>query len=124
MKFLFLSLLFPLYLFALNGFVPVNYLQEHIKDKDLVLLDVTDMPTYMQGHIADATLFDFSLLRKQVGLHQEMQSSAELEKVFQKAGINSDSKIVIYGHGQTKELLKESYLATALIVNGAKNVAI
>ena len=53
-----------------------------------------------------------------------MRSSGAVESLIRKLGINNDSKIVIYGHGNKKELLKESYLALALIVNGAKDVSI
>ncbi|MBU0631017.1 thiosulfate sulfurtransferase [bacterium] len=116
--------LFALSLYASNGFISVDELQKKLTDKNLVILDVTDQDTYKKGHINNAVLVDISNFRDSVGSYQVMKSSQEVEKQAKVLGINNDSEIIIYGHGKPKELLKESYLALALIVNGAKNISI
>ena len=122
---LFLALLFFSFtLFASQGFISVSELQQKINNPNLVLLDVTDYKTYKKGHINNALQVDISKFRNKVGSYQIMKSSKEIEKLAQSFGINNDSEIVIYGHGNEKELLQESYVALALIVNGAKNISI
>lgn len=124
MKLVLALLFFSFTLFASQGFISVNELQKKINDANLVLLDVTDYKTYKKGHIDNALQVDISKFRNKVGPYQVMKPSNEIEKLAQSFGINNDSEIVIYGHGNEKELLQESYVALALIVNGAKNISI
>lgn len=124
MRSLVVLFLFTLSLFASNGFISVKDLQKKLADKNLVILDVTDYATYKKGHINSAVLADISNFRETVNSYQIMKSPQEIEKQAKALGINNDSEIIIYGHGKPKELLKESYLALALIVNGAKNISI
>ncbi len=124
MKALVLVLITSLYLFASSGFVTPKELHAMLADKNLVLVDITDKESYDAGHLPNAVLANVDDFRKQVQKHQLMKSSELIESIARSLGINNDSHIVIYGHGKTKELLKSSYVALALIVNGAKNVAV
>ncbi|WP_345993195.1 rhodanese-like domain-containing protein [Sulfurimonas sp. HSL-1716] len=124
MKFITAILLFSLTLFASGGFISVDELQKKIDDKNLIIIDVTDHATYKKGHIKNAVLADVTKFINQTGSYRVMKPSAEIQKLARGLGINNDSQIVIYGHGNKKELLKESYLALCLIVNGAKDISI
>lgn len=124
MKLLTIFFLFTFNLLAADGFISVHDLQKKLTDTNLVIIDVTDNATYKKGHINNAVLADVSDFRKNVSSYKLIRSSHEIEKLARDLGINNDSEIVIYGHGNKKELLKESYLALALIVNGAKNISI
>lgn len=124
MKTVILLLLSSIYLFGASSFISATELHSKLQDKNLVLLDITDAKTYAKGHIVNAinaNVFDF---RKQVGKYQLMRSAQEVQDVARSLGINNDSYVVIYGHGKAKELLKSSYLALSLIVNGLKEVSI
>lgn len=124
MKVLLLVLITSLYLSASNGFVTPKELNALLENKNLVLIDITDKETYNAGHLPNASLANVDDFRKQVQKHQLMKSSSEIEAIARSLGINNDSIVVIYGHGKKKELLKSSYVALSLIVNGAKNVSL
>jgi thiosulfate/3-mercaptopyruvate sulfurtransferase len=124
MKIPFLMIFTSLYLVASTAFISSGELKNKLHDKTLVLLDVTDDATYAAGHIPNAIQVNAGAFRHQVEAYQLMNDSKQIETVAQSLGINNDSDIVIYGHGKEKELLKSSYIALSLIVNGAKNVSI
>lgn len=124
MKALLLVLITSLYLAASDGFVTPKELNAMLENKNLVIVNITDKETYDEGHIPNAVLANFGEFRKQEQKHQLMSSSSEIEAIAQSLGINKDSFIVIYGHSKKKELLKSSYVALSLIVNGAKEVAL
>lgn len=123
MKFLFILLLATSYLFS-SAFVSATELKKLIIKENTVLLDTTDEKTFKNGHIPSAIRVDISEFRHQKGPYQLMNSSAEIQKVARKLGINNDSTVILYGHNKPKELLKASYMAIALIANGCKNVSI
>jgi len=124
MRFLLLFLSTSLFLFASTAFVQPHELRKLIIKKNTILLDTTDAKTFQEGHIPSAINIDASLLRKQVGPYQLMKSSKEIEQFFRSLGVNNNSHVVIYAHSKKKELLKASYTALALIVNGFTNVSI
>jgi thiosulfate/3-mercaptopyruvate sulfurtransferase len=125
MKKTLLMFLFSGIVFASDPFISAALLQDSLGDPKLVLVDVGTKASYFEdGHIPSAVHTDISQWRKQVGQHQVMRPTDELEEVVQKLGINHDSRVVIYGHNEEKELLKASYIAMALIVHGHKDVSI
>ncbi len=124
MKTLILILISSLCLAASSGFVTPKELKAQLANKNLIIIDVTDKETYDLGHLPNAVLANVGDFRKKVQKYQLMKSSSEIEAIARSLGINNDSEIVIYGHGKEKELLKSSYIALALIVNGAKNVSL
>ena len=112
-------------LFANTAFISAEELYSKLSDKNLVILDTTTLERYSQAHIPNARQVEISAFRTLVdNRHELMRSSKEIEKVAQDLGINHDSYVVLYGHNQPKELLKASYIAMALIVNGFTNLSI
>jgi len=125
MKHLFLLLISTLYIYANAAFVDYEYLKENIDNKNLVLIDTTDLQTFKEGHIKNAIQADISLFRHKVdNTYSLMNSSKVVEESARALGINNDSEVIIYGHHKDKELLKSSYIALALITNGFKHVSL
>lgn len=124
MKIVFLLVLFLGHLVASPAFITSSDLKSQLSKKNLVILDITDPTTYKAGHIPNALNVDVFKFRKKVKTYQLMKSSAEVQKVVRSLGINNDSEVVIYGHGKTKELLKSSYVALALVTHGLTKVSI
>lgn len=119
MKTIILVLLVSLSLFASKAFISPEELKNELNNKNLVLIDVTDELTFKKSHILHALRVDASGLRKKVKTYKLLKSPKEIQKIARSLGINNDSKIVIYGHDKIKEIIKSSYVATALIANGA-----
>jgi thiosulfate/3-mercaptopyruvate sulfurtransferase len=125
MKLLLSLFLFTLSLFANNAFITAEELHKKLDDKNLVLIDTTDIKTYQQGHITNARQVEISAFRHWVDeTYMVMNSSEEIQTVAQNLGINNDSFVVLYGHNNPQELLKASYIALSLVVNGFTNVSI
>ena len=124
MKTLFLLILGTISLLASDGFISSSELKNKLENPKLVLLDVTDKETYDAGHIPGAINVNVGAFRYKKESYQLMQSSEKIQKIARSLGIDNDSEIVLYGHGKDKELLKASYIALALIVNGAQNVSL
>lgn len=125
MKFFITILLFSLSLFANAAFISADDLHKKLSEKNLVIIDTTDFETYSKEHIPNARQVEISAFRSLIDNKYElMKSSKEIENVVQNLGINSDSYVVLYGHNKPKELLKASYIALALMVNGFTNISI
>lgn len=125
MKILLTLLFFTFSLFANNAFIKAEDLYKKLNDKNLVILDTTNQENYEQGHITNARRADISGFRHWVdNQYMLMNSSEKIQTVAQNLGINNDSYVVIYGHNDPKEILKASYIALALVVNGFNNVSI
>src|SRR5436190_6881740 len=78
--------------------VSTEWVGKHLNDDSLVLLQVGDKDEYLAGHIPGAqfvTLADISTPRGS-GLTLELPSVAQLETVFEKLGVNDNSRIVVY----------------------------
>lgn len=124
MKTLILLFLGSAYIYASSAFIAPAELKSKLGNSNLVIIDTTDATTYKEGHIPSAVRVEISEFRHQVGKYQLMNSSQEIESVARSLGINNDSEVVIYGHNKGKEILKASYIALSLMVNGHKNVSI
>lgn len=124
MKILLALVLTSVYLFSLDAFISPKELRQLMTQKNVVLLDTTNLETFNEGHIPGALRADISDFRHGVDAYQLMNSSKDVEKIARELGINNDSTVILYEHNQPKELLKASYMAMALIANGLENVAI
>ncbi|MEA2072681.1 MAG: rhodanese-like domain-containing protein [Campylobacterota bacterium] len=125
MKLIISLLLTTLTLLSADAFITAEYLKKHLNDKNLVLLDTTDPKTFAKGHIPNARQASISLFRHWVdNTYLLINSPEKIQKAITDLGINSNSKVIIYGHNNNKELLKSSYIALALIAHGFTNVSI
>jgi len=124
MKKILLLIITTISIYASGAFITVEKLKEHLNAKNLVILDITDSKTFQKGHIPNAINVNVMDFRKQVGKYQLMKDSKDIEKIIRSLGINNNSKVIIYGHGKEKELLKASYTALSLILQGLDDVAL
>lgn len=125
MKLLLTLVLITISAFANSAFISVEDLYKQLHEKNLVIIDTTDIHNYEQGHITNARRADISAFRHWVdNTYMLMNSSQEIQNAAQDLGINNDSYVVLYGHNNPKEILKASYIALALVVNGFENISI
>ena len=124
MKITFLLILSSLYLFASDAFITATELKAKLNNNNIVIIDVTDEATYNKGHIPHAVRVDAENLRYKVKKYKLLKSPEKIQKIARSLGMNKNSDIVIYGHDKMKEMIKSSYVAVALIANGAKKISI
>ncbi|MEN8147681.1 MAG: rhodanese-like domain-containing protein [Campylobacterota bacterium] len=124
MRFLFFLLFIISSAYGAAAFISADALDKLIQDKEIVLVDVGSKKDFEQGHIPGAVHTSITAWRKPVEKHQVMRSSEQIETAMRELGISNDSQVVIYGHNKTKEALKSSYIALAMIVHGLKEVSI
>jgi len=125
MKTFFILLLASLTLYAQDAFITTEQLSKVLNNKNLIVLDTANIKAFNKGHIPHAQQVEISSFRHWVDdTYLLMNSPQEIQTVARHLGINKDSYVVLYGHNKGKELLKTSYIALALIVNGFNNVSI
>ena len=104
MKSLYLVLFLSLSLFASSAkemptIVPVSWLEQHLNDKDVVVLDIRDYESYAKGHIKGAV--DIPGLKSLFDEKTWMMPRLDfLKELFSNAGIDNSKKVVIYDNGQ------------------------
>jgi thiosulfate/3-mercaptopyruvate sulfurtransferase len=80
--------------------VDASWLKQHVKDPDLVLLQVGDPASFDAGHIAGArklTLQDIHVSEhSEKGLILEMLPAEELRQRLETLGISDQSRIIVY----------------------------
>lgn len=79
--------------------VDTRWVEEHLKDTEKVRLaevDYDPKANYELGHIPNAVLFDW---KKDINdpLYRNISNKEDCENLLQKAGINSDTTLVLYG---------------------------
>lgn len=79
--------------------VSTTWLANHLHDSNLVILCVADdADFYSRGHIPGAHLIRSSdLLVTRDGIPNELPPAAALKSLFERAGVNNNSRIVLYG---------------------------
>jgi thiosulfate/3-mercaptopyruvate sulfurtransferase len=78
--------------------VDTKWVQEHLNDPKVRVVEVDYDPTvnYALGHVPGAVLFDW---RKDLNhpVQRDIPTKEQVEALLGKAGINADTKIVLYG---------------------------
>lgn len=80
-------------------FVSVDWLGQHVNDKNLVLLHVGQKAEYEAGHIAGAQfiqLNDLELSREESNLALQLPPPERLKATFEKMGVSNDTRIILY----------------------------
>lgn len=125
MKKFFLMMVATLSLFAMEPVVTGEWLREHINDKDVVVVDVTQKESYDSGHIPTAMQSGIELWRQGVDEHAEVRSIEALQEEMRRLGINSDSRVVVYSHHlDNKDMLKATYVIWAMAYAGHSSTAL
>jgi len=80
--------------------LPQDWLAAHLRDPDLVLLQVGDEATYKRGHIPGARFADWMMFHTMSddpkALSLEMPPAADLREALQDIGISDTSHVVVY----------------------------
>jgi len=78
--------------------VSTVWLAEHLKDPDVVVLHVADKRSdYIRGHIPGAHYIQSDqFVDEHVGAMSELPSVQQLKKVFEEAGVDDSSRVIIY----------------------------
>lgn len=104
---------------AIPAIVPLSWLQDNIKNKDIVIIDLRDYDVYKEGHIEGAfnmpaikSLFDKKFMMPKLDLLQDL---------FSNAGVDSNSLVVAYGDGS---FIWSARLYWVLEILGHDNVGI
>jgi len=98
MRKIFLTLVLGIGLWAQSAVVDIAWLNQNKDDKDLVILDLRDPKEFLQGHIKGAV--NIYALEKLFDEDYMMPGLDELRETFSNAGIDSNSKVVVYDNGE------------------------
>jgi len=80
-------------------FVSTQWLADHLKDKNLVVLAIGDEKDYQQAHIPGSVWIDYHQthdMKAANGLSVEMLPLPDLAKYLAQNGVSSDSRIILY----------------------------
>lgn len=124
MKTFFLSLLLSVASFAIEPLVDTTWLQHHMGDEKIRIVEVSTPQSYASGHIKDALHTTIDKWRVNHGTFITIRSAKEIQKEIQRLGIDASTEVVLYADIQTpKDFLKASYIFWALNYHGITNVA-
>ncbi len=78
--------------------VSTQWLADHFKDANLVVLAVGDKTDYAAGHIPGSRFIDYSSVgvKGETGLTLELPPVDKLTEVFSSLGVSNDSRVVVY----------------------------
>ena len=79
-------------------FVSTQWLADHMKDANLVVLAVGSKADYDAGHIAGSQFLEYGSVgvKGETGLILELPPMDKLADVFSKLGVSNDSRVVVY----------------------------
>ncbi|HEY9190827.1 MAG TPA: rhodanese-like domain-containing protein [Sulfurovum sp.] len=125
MKTLFVSLLVSVASFAIEPLINTAWLQQHIDDKKLRIVEVSTPQSYGSGHIKGALHTTIDKWRVNKDTFVTIRDPQEIQNEIQRLGIDASTEVVLYADIQTpKDLLKASYIFWALNYHGVGNVAL
>jgi len=125
MKALLLSLFLTLSGFAMDALVSTEWVQAHLDDGNIVVVDVSDAERYAKGHLPGAAMTSIDAWRMPEAKHLVVRPKAAVEAHMRSLGINNGSRVVLYAHIDTpKDFLKASYIYWAMKYHGLADVAI
>lgn len=125
MKFLIILLTLTASLLAIEPLVTPQWLNEHLGDANLKVVEVSNIKYYEKEHIPHAVHTDISEWRFDNGTFLTIKDVKEIEQVISNLGIEKSSNVVLYAPiHEPKDLLKASYIYWALNYHGVANVAL
>ncbi len=114
--------------FAMPKLVSPEWLKDHLKDEDLVVLEFSDSQSYLvEGHIPGAVLTekeDWRVMDEKTGALVK-RPLKDYERLFRRWGINNGSKVVLYYKGNNmNEILGTVYAYWIFHLLGHEKVAL
>ncbi|MEX2238096.1 MAG: sulfurtransferase [Dehalococcoidia bacterium] len=109
-----------------NALVETDWAADHLDDPKVRLIEVdVDVNAYSEGHVKGASAWNWtSQLQDQV--RRDVASKDELQQLLRKAGVNSDSTLILYGDNNNwfaayaYWLLKMHGLENVKLMNGGR----
>ncbi len=102
-------------LFAAEPLVSGTWLQKHLHDKGLILVDASDSTLYAKEHIPGSVNAPISLWREKHDGYLLVKDAEAIQKVMENLGIGKESHVVVYSHhANAKDILKATYLLWAM----------
>jgi thiosulfate/3-mercaptopyruvate sulfurtransferase len=79
--------------------VTADWLASHLNDKKIVILCIVDDEQfYSRGHIPESRMIRLSqLVTTRGGVPNQLPSADQLQQVFERAGVENHSRIILYG---------------------------
>jgi len=121
-------LFFPGLIYARNlpPIVSPDWLQQHLGEPELIILDVRRVEAYREGHVPGAVnVYAGAWAYKKGPLYSERPSPEELNETIGAVGIDLSSKVVVVG---SMETIREGYqtirVACTLLYAGIEDVAV
>ena len=93
----FIIFLMVIWGYAMPSVVSLDWLKEHINDKNLVLIDVRDAKEFKKSHLKNAISWPRFKVLFDVKHNYLLPKLSFLQEQFSKAGISDNSKVVFYG---------------------------
>ncbi len=79
---------------AADPIVSTDWLQAHLNDRNVRIVDVSDHGAFESGHIPGAAFVDHMAT---IGAGHKLLPPDALAKVWAKAGVTDDTRVVLYG---------------------------
>jgi len=125
LKILITSLLFVLSAFAIEPSVSPQWLNKHLNDANLRIIEVSDSGSHEFEHIPNALNTDISKWRMKQDTYHLVRPAKEIQNEIQRLGIDEKSEVVLYAPiTEPKDLFKVTYIFWALQYHGITNVAL
>lgn len=124
MKTLLLWLAAWISVFAMDPLVNAEWLKAHQHDKNIVIVDVSDVALFEKEHIPGSINSPIIHWRKKYQKHLLVKDADAIQKEFDRLGIDEKSSVVVYSHHESpKDILKASYIIWAMEHYGFDNTA-
>ncbi len=124
---MFMALTVPVTSFAkgVPPLVSTSWLDKHKGDKNVVLIDVRTEANYGFAHIPNAVSIPYSKLEPKCATEcYKIPPLNKVTQLFQNAGVNNNSHVVVYAHGNTtSDASKAAAAYWILKAMGHKNVS-
>jgi len=125
MKIFLVSLLCSVASLAIEPLINTSWLQQHINNKNLRIVEISDKNSYASGHIQNALHTTIEKWRVDNGTFISIRNKKEIQETIQSLGIDAATEVVLYADIKTpKDFLKASYIFWALNYHGIENVAL
>lgn len=125
MKALYIMIVMAMSLLAADPIVSSKWLNEHLKDENIRIVEVSDGDLYPMQHIPTAAHTSIGKWRSNNGTYLEIRSDKEIQDEIRALGIDDKTHVVLYAPINTpKDLLKTSYVYWALNYYGIETVSL
>ncbi|MBC1213160.1 sulfurtransferase [Trichormus variabilis ARAD] len=105
-------------------FVAPNWVAENVKDPNLRILDVRNLPLdYIDGHLPQAVnIADTAFRGPREGLPVQYWDNQKLGQIFANSGVTNNNRVLVYSDG--RDVLGATMVAYLLERSGVQDIAV